>query len=126
MIQSESLISLILFDNGRAARASRVWRQPWPCSGRVDFLVASVDDPTAVRATTDAAGGRVVVVNVDDDPEPKQTLADLAEAGFPVVVLTEGRDDTVVEHARSVGAAACLPLSLPARELLSRLAVPIP
>jgi AmiR/NasT family two-component response regulator len=126
MMKSESLISLILFDNGRAAPGLDGLAAAVAIFGQGRFLVASVHDPTAVRAATDAAAERVVVVNVDDDPEPKQTLADLAEAGFPVVVLTDGRDDTVAEHARSVGAAACLPLSLPARELISRLAVSLP
>jgi AmiR/NasT family two-component response regulator len=125
-MKSESLISLILFDNGRATAGLDGLAAAVAMFGQGRFFLASVHDPTAVRAATDAAAETVVVVNVDDDPEPKQTLADLAEAGFPVVVLTDGRDETVAEHARSVGAAACLSMSLPARELISRLAVSIP
>lgn len=63
----------------------------------------------------------LVVVDADHDPEPKNLLATAAEAGFPLVVVSNGRDDTIHDHALSVGAAAYLLSELPARELVARL-----
>jgi DNA-binding NarL/FixJ family response regulator len=37
------------------------------------------------------------------------------------VVLTDGNNEAIQDHALSVGAAACLSTSLPAREVVSRL-----
>jgi AmiR/NasT family two-component response regulator len=118
-----SFASLIVFDDGRAAGLDGL-AVAVAMFGNGRFQMVYVADPMAVRGAADhVSAGSVVVVNVDNDPDPKQTLADLTDAGLPVVVLTAGGDETVTEHARSVGAAACLPMSLPARELVSRLAV---
>lgn len=64
----------------------------------------------------------VVVVDADHDPHPKSLLAMAADAGFPLVVVSSGRDDAIHDHALSVGAAAYLLSELPARELVDRLA----
>jgi len=63
-----------------------------------------------------------IVVDVDHHPEPKSVLADAANAGFPLVVLSDGRHEAIPDHALSVGAAAYLPTSLPGRELVAQLA----
>jgi AmiR/NasT family two-component response regulator len=121
-----SLTSLIVFDNGQAAGLDGL-ALAVASFGYGRFELSYVDDLAAFRAVDGHLADRsVIVVNVDDDPQPKQTLADLADVGLPVVVLTDRRDGTIAEHARSVGAAACLPLSLPAREIISRLAVSTP
>jgi DNA-binding NarL/FixJ family response regulator len=64
----------------------------------------------------------LIVVDPDRSPEPKSLLAGAADLGFPLVVLSDGRDDAVQEHARSVGAAACLLSTVPARQLVAELA----
>jgi hypothetical protein len=64
----------------------------------------------------------LIVVDVDRHPEPKSFLALVADAGYPLVVLSTGADDTIADHALSVGAAAFAPTSLPGRELVNLLA----
>jgi DNA-binding response OmpR family regulator len=64
----------------------------------------------------------LVVVDADHDPEPKTLLVEVADTGFPLVVLSDGRSDAIHDHALSVGAAAYLLSALPARELVDRLA----
>lgn len=63
----------------------------------------------------------VIVVDVDHDPEPKSVLAEAADAGLPVAVLSDGRSDAIHDHALSVGAAAYLLTPLPAKELVATL-----
>ena len=63
----------------------------------------------------------VIVVDVDHDPAPKSVLAEAADAGFPVAVLSDGRNDAIHDHALSVGAAAYLLTPLPAQELVAHL-----
>lgn len=97
--------------------------------GRLGLLYA--DDQDALRRMADelAAAGTptVIVVDVDRHPEPKHVLAEVAEAPFPVAVVTDGRHEAIHDHALSVGAAAYLPTSLPARDMVSRLtALPRP
>ena len=60
----------------------------------------------------------LVVVDADYDPRPKDLLATAAGMGFPLVVLSDGRDNAIHDHALSVGAAAYLLSDLPARELV--------
>lgn len=86
--------------------------------GRLDLI--AVGDWTAVRAATAHLAAGVVVVDVDRHPDPKDALAELAGGCLPVVVLTDGRDETVAEHAHSVGVVTCLSTS-PAHEIVSRL-----
>ena len=64
----------------------------------------------------------LVVVDADRHPEPKSLLADVAETGFPLVVLSDGHSDAIQDHALSVGAAAYLLSTLPAHDLVDRLA----
>jgi DNA-binding NarL/FixJ family response regulator len=99
--------------------------------GRGRFELLYADDQDALRrmanqlAATSAAA--VIVVDVDHQPEPKQILANMAEAGFPLAVVTNDRNEAVHDHALSVGAAAYLPTSLPAHEMISQLtALPRP
>ena len=94
--------------------------------GRGLFALGYADHPSALWEMADelAAGGTaaVIVVDVDGHPEPKAFLAEVAETGFPVVVVSDGRNEAIHDHALSVGAAAYLPTSLPAREMVSLLA----
>lgn len=89
--------------------------------GRFKLLYADDRDDLWTMADQLATAGTaaVIVVDVDGHPEPKHLLADVAEAGFPVAVVTDGRNEAIQDHALSVGAAACLPTSLPAREMVS-------
>jgi len=63
----------------------------------------------------------VVVVDVDHDPFPKNVLAEAADLGLPLAVMSDGQDDAIHDHALSVGAAAYLLTPLPAQELVGRL-----
>jgi hypothetical protein len=63
----------------------------------------------------------LVVVDADHDAEPKRLLAEAGDMGFPLVVVSDGRDEAIHGHALSVGAAAYLLSELPARELVARL-----
>jgi DNA-binding NarL/FixJ family response regulator len=97
--------------------------------GRFDLVYADDRDSLRYMADQLAAAGSsaVIVVDVDGHPQPKDLLAEVAEAGFPVAVVTDGRRDAIADHALSVGAAAYLPTSLPAQELVSLLgALPRP
>jgi AmiR/NasT family two-component response regulator len=91
--------------------------------GRLELLCAP--DRAALRqmATELAAlqAPAVILVDVDHDPEPKSVLAEAADAGLPLAVLSDGRNDAIHDHALSVGAAAYLLTPLPAQELVARL-----
>jgi DNA-binding response OmpR family regulator len=63
----------------------------------------------------------VIVVDVDQDPAPKSVLAEAADNGFPLAVVSDGRSDAIHGHALSVGAAAYLLTPLPAQELVAAL-----
>ncbi len=88
--------------------------------GRGNLKLVYVHDRASLPGVA-ALGAGVAVVDVDRDPDPKNVLAEVVEAGLPVVVLTDGLNSAIPDHALSVGAAACLATSLPARELVSRL-----
>jgi DNA-binding NarL/FixJ family response regulator len=94
--------------------------------GRGRLALHYADDRGGLRrmaAECMAAGApAVIVVDVDRHPQPKDVLADVTEAGFPVAVLSDGSDDAIADHALSVGAAAYLPTTLPAGELVALLA----
>ena len=83
------------------------------------------DDLEALRSMSDDLAARraraVVVVDADHCPAPKSLLAEAADLGFPLVVLSDGCDDAIHDHALSVGAAAYLLSELPARDLVDRL-----
>ena len=94
--------------------------------GRGRLALHYADDRGGLRrmaAECVAAGApAVIVVDVDRHPQPKDVLADVADTGFPVAVLSAGADDAIADHALSVGAAAFLPTTLPAGELVALLA----
>jgi AmiR/NasT family two-component response regulator len=85
------------------------------CAPDLGSLREMADELAALHAPT------VIVVDVDHDPEPKSVLAEAAEAGFPLAVLSDGHNDSIHDHALSVGAAAYLLTPLPAQELVARL-----
>lgn len=92
-------------------------------AGRFELLYAP-DLDSLRRMTGELASlhaPALVIVDADHDPEPKNLLANAADMGFPLVVLTDGRDDAIHDHALSVGAAAYLLSELPARDLVDRL-----
>jgi hypothetical protein len=93
-------------------------------AGRLELLYAP--DLPALRQMADelTAGdaSAVIVVDVDQDPEPKSVLAEAAELGLPLAVLSDGRSDAIHDHALSVGADAYLLSGLPARALVASLA----
>lgn len=93
--------------------------------GRFELLYA--DDADALRRMAGELAAlnapALIVVDVDGRPEPKSFLAEAADAGYPLVVLTGGHDDAIADHALSVGAAAHAPGSLPGRELVDLLAI---
>jgi hypothetical protein len=88
-------------------------------------LLYAPDRDSLLRMTAELAAfgaDALVVVDADHHPEPKSLLAKLADIGFPLVVLSDGRSDAIHGHALSVGAAAYLPSTLPAHDLVDRLA----
>ena len=92
-------------------------------AGRFELLYAADMDSLQRMAgeLTRIDADAVVVVDADYDPEPKDLLARAADMGFPLIVLSDGRDDAIHDHALSVGAAAYLLSELPARDLVARL-----
>lgn len=117
-------IPVLLLDEGQASRLDAL-ATAVAIFGRDRFELVSADDRDSLRRMADhladAGTAAVIVVDVDHHPEPKDALADVAEAGFPVVVVSDGRNDAIQDHALSVGAAAYVPTSLPAREIVSLL-----
>lgn len=92
-------------------------------AGRFELLYAS-DLDALWQMASELAGAHadaLVVVDADGSAEPKDLLANAADMGFPLVVLSDGRDDAIHDHALSVGAAAYLLRELPARALVDRL-----
>jgi len=114
-------VTLVVLDDGSAAGLDGV-ALAVAAFGHGRFRLTYAPDVAAIRAAAPRMRtGCVAVVNVDDDRFPKQTVADISDTGLPVVVLTDGTDETIAEHAASTGAAACLALSVPGRELVSML-----
>ena len=89
-------------------------------AGRFELLYAS--DLDSLRQMAGELAGvhapALVVVDADHTLQPKDLLATAADMGFPLVVLSDGRDDEIHNHALSVGAAAYLLSELPARALV--------
>ena len=94
--------------------------------GRGRLTLAYADDRDGLHRMAGrlaaAGAAAVVVVDADRHPEPKDLLADIADAGFPLAVLSDGTSGDIADHALSVGAAACLTTARPARDLVSLLA----
>lgn len=93
-------------------------------TGQFELLYAHDLDALYRMAGELAGTGAVaaIVVDVDHEPEPKTVMASAADAGYPLVVLSDDRNDRIADHALSVAAAAYAPTTLPARELLDLLA----
>lgn len=91
--------------------------------GRLELLYAADGEALHRMAGELAAldAPALIVVDVDHHREPKHFLALAADAGYPLVVLSDGRDGAIADHALSVGAAAFAPTSLPGRELVDLL-----
>ena len=89
-------------------------------AARIEMIYAYDHDALHRMAgeMADIGATGIIVVDVDHDPQPKRFLATAAEAGYPLVVLSDGRNDAIQDHALSVGAAAYLPAALPAREMV--------
>lgn len=91
--------------------------------GRLE-LICAPDLGTLRQMAGDLAAAdarAVIVVDVDHDPAPKSVLAEAADAGLPLAVLSDGRSDAIHDHALSVGADAYLLTPLPAKELVANL-----
>ena len=119
---SDSRLHVLLLDEGDATSLDALAASVAIFGADRFELVPAPDCSTLWRtaaefATSDAQA--VVVVDVDRHPEPKSVLANVAEIGFPVVVVTDGHHDAIQDHALSVGAAAYLPTTMPARELVA-------
>ncbi len=82
-----------------------------------------VDDRGAVSQEAQRLAVDVVVVDVDNEVNPKETLANIVgdDPDLRVVVLTEGHP-AVIDGALAVGASGCLLKALPASELVAHLA----
>ncbi|MGH9012010.1 MAG: hypothetical protein ACRDYF_19525 [Acidimicrobiia bacterium] len=122
---SRPATSVLLFDEGQASSLDALAASVGIFgAGRFELLYASDMDSLRQMAgeLADAHAAALVVVDADHDPEPKDLLATAADMGFPLVVVSDGRDDAIHDHALSVGAAAYLLSDLPARELVADLA----
>ena len=116
--------SVLLFDEGQPTSLDALAASVSIFgAGRFELLYATDLDSLRRMAgeLADLRAEALVVVDADYDPEPKDLLAKAADMGFPLVVLSDGRDDAIHDHALSVGAAAYLLSELPARELVTRL-----
>lgn len=115
---------VLLFDDGRASSLDALAASVGIFgAGRFELLYASDLDSLRLMAGALAAArsDAVVVVDADGNPEPKDLLASAADMGLPLVVMSDGRNDAIHDHALSVGAAAYLLSELPARALVDRL-----
>ena len=116
--------SVLLFDEGQPASFDALAASVSIFgAGRFELLYAADMDSLQQRAGELAGvdADALVVVDADYDPQPKDLLARAADMGLPLIVLSDGRDDAIHDHALSVGAAAYLLSELPARDLVARL-----
>ena len=116
--------SVLLFDEGQPSSLDALAASVSIFgAGRFELLYASDLDSLRRMAgeLSSVHAEALVVVDADYDPQPKDLLAKAADMGFPLVVLSDGRDDDIHHHALSVGAAAYLLSGLPARDLVDRL-----
>ena len=119
-----SCTPLVLLDQGEATSLDALAASV-SIFGAGRFQLLYADDLDSLVEMTGELARRhveaVVVVDADHAPTPKDLLATAAETGFPLVVLSDGRDEAIHDHALSVGAAAYLLSELPARALVDRL-----
>jgi DNA-binding NarL/FixJ family response regulator len=123
-MMSRPTTSVLLFDEGQASNLDALAASVSIFgAGRFELLYASDLDSLRQMAVELAAldAAALVVVDADHEREPKELLATAANMGFPLVVLSDGRDDAIHDHALSVGAAAYLLSELPARALVDSL-----
>ena len=123
-MMSRPTTSVLLFDEGQPTSLDALAASVSIFgAGRFELLYAADLDSLCQMAgeLASAHADALVVVDADYDPEPKDLLARAADMGFPLVVLSDGRDDAIHDHALSVGAAAYLLSELPARDLVERL-----
>jgi len=121
---SRPTTSVLLFDEGQPTSLDALAASVSIFgAGRFELLYAADLDSLCQMAgeLASAHADALVVVDADYDPRPKDLLARAADMGFPLVVLSDGRDDAIHDHALSVGAAAYLLSELPARDLVDRL-----
>ena len=121
---SRPATSVLLLDEGQASSLDGLAASVSIFgAGRFELLYAS--DRDALRRMAGELASlnalALVVVDADHDPEPKDLLATAANVGLPLVVVSNGRDDAIHDHALSVGAAAYLLSELPARALVDHL-----
>lgn len=121
---SRPITPVLLLDEGRATSLDALAASLSIFgAGRFQLLYAD-DVDSLLRMSAELAcltADALVVVDADHDPHPKNLLATVADTGLPLVVVSDGRDDAIHDHALSVGAAAYLLSELPARELVDRL-----
>lgn len=115
---------VLLLDEGQATSLDAL-AASLSMFGAGQFELLYAHDLDALRRMTDALtslhADALIVVDADHDPQPKNLLATAADLGFPLVVVSDGRDDAILDHALSVGAAAYLLGDLPAREVVASL-----
>jgi DNA-binding NarL/FixJ family response regulator len=114
-------VDVLVLDEGQAETSLDALAAAVAVFGRGTIRLLYAHHRSALPDMADRCGADIIVVDVDRDPRPKDILADVVEAGPPVVVVTDGRDDSVPDHALSVGASACLQTSMPARDLVAHL-----
>jgi len=123
--EPRSCIPVLCLDEGRADSLDALAASVAIFGGDRFELIYAPDREALHRMTHELAGlhaDALVVVDADHHPEPKSLLADVANMGFPLVVLSDGHSDAMHDHALSVGAAAYLLSTLPAHDLVDLLA----
>ena len=119
--EPHSCIPVLLLDEGQPANLDALAASLSIFgAGRFELMYAADLDSLRQMAGELASveADAVVVVDADYDPQPKDLLASAAGMGFPLVVLSDGRNDAIHDHALSVGAAAYLLSELPARAMV--------
>lgn len=115
---------VLLFDEGQTSNLDALAASVGIFgAGRFELLYAfDLDSLRQMASELARAHARaLIVVDADHNPEPKDLLANAADMGLPLVVLSAGRDNAIHDHALSVGAAAYLLSELPARALIDSL-----
>ncbi len=121
---SRPTTQVLLLDDGYASSLDAVAASV-ALFGRGRLEIRCAPDLVVLREMAgdlvEADAPAVSVVDVDHDPAPKSVLAEAADTGLPLAVLSDGRSDAIHDHALSVGADAYLLTPLPAQELVANL-----